>query len=86
MNFIIKQKSFQLNLNAVITFACFSRKRIFILICSTYTFGSEQGAALYFNHFETVNVTVNVMRIQYVFHYILQLAFETYFVLVNVNQ
>jgi len=40
--------------------------RIFILICSTYTFGSEQAAALYFNHFETVNVMANVMRIQYV--------------------
>jgi len=66
MNFIIKQKSFQRNLNAVTTLASFSRKRIFILICSTYTFGSEQAAALYFNHFETVNVTINVMRIQYV--------------------
>jgi hypothetical protein len=67
-------------------FRLFLAKDNFHFDCSTYTFGSEQAAALYFKHFETVNVTVNVMRIQYVFHYILQLAFGTYFVLVNINQ
>jgi hypothetical protein len=58
----------------------------FDLFHIAYTFGSEQAVALYFNHFETVNVMVNVMCIQYVFHSILQLTFETYFVLVYINQ
>lgn len=85
---IIVLTSFQRNLNAVTNFACFSRKRIFILICSTYAFASIQVASLYFNHDHTftVNVTVNVLRIQYVLHCILQLALETYFALVKTNQ